>query len=195
MIRGPREEPKLIVLPGRLVERLRSVAIRQGVSLSIYAEEVLEQALRVEESGTPLREAVETYQLMDIQKGSGAVQLPRSSLERLVEELYPKNKEELFKIWSEAGRWYGEYLRTKLRDEDVLGFFEKALLVSWNLDDVKIQNDVVSVNVSYTSFTLSLESTELLNSYIAGVMTALGYQMFEEEYDRGMADLRFKTNV
>lgn len=193
MSRGSPEGTKLIVVPSRLVEQLRDVAVRQGVSLSSYTAEALEQALRVEGLGSSLREAVDLYRLMEIQRGSGAVQLPRSSLDRLVGELYPERGEELRRIWFESGRWYGEYLRTKLRGEDLLDFFEKALLVSWNLDDVDVEDEGGSAVFRFTSFVMPLESTELLISYVSGAMRALGYEEVERDFLRGMATILYKA--
>jgi len=193
LIPGAPKDTKLIVVPSRLVERLRAVAARQGVHLSRYAAEALEQALRAEGLGTSLREAVDLYRLVEIQRGAGAVQISRSSLEQLVGELYPGNGEELRRIWREAGRWYGEYLRTKLNDDGVLGFFEKALLVSWDLDEVEVRDDGGAVTVRCTSFMMPLEVTELLISYISGVMSSLGYEELDRDYLRGMATLRYRA--
>jgi len=192
---GDPGDTKLIVVPSHLVERLRAVAVRQRVSLSSYTVEALEQALRAEILGATPREAVDLYRLMLIQRGSGAVHLPRSSLEHLVRVLYPENGEELRRIWHESGRWYGEYLQTKLRDGDVLGFFERALLVSWDLDETEIRNDNGGVTLRCTSFMMSLESTELLVSYISGAMHSLGYEELDRDYLRGMATLRYKRSA
>jgi len=191
LIRGAPEDTKLIVLPSRLVERLKAAATRQGVSLSKYATEALEQALRADSLGTSLRETVELYRLMEVQRGAGAVHIPRSSLERLLKELYPENGEELRRVWHEAGRWYGEYVRTKLRDDDILGFFEKALLVSWNLDEVEVRDEGGTVALRFASFAMSLESTELLLSYILGAMSSFGYGELERDCLRGLATARY----
>ena len=189
---GGSEDTRLIVVPSHLVERLRAVAMRKGVSLSGYAVEALEQALRAEGMGSSPREAVDLFRLMLVQRGAGALQLPRSSLEHLVGMLYPEGGEELRRIWGEAGRWYGEYLHTKLRDGDVLGFLERALLVSWDLDEAEIRNDEEGVTLRCTSFMMALETTELLVSYVSGAMDSLGYEEVNRDYLRGMATLRFR---
>jgi len=192
---GASEDTKLIVVPSRLVERLRAVAARQGVPLSSYTTEALEEALRAQGLGASLREAVDLYHLMQIQKGARAVYIPRSSLDHLIRELYPTNGEELRGIWYEAGRWYGAYLRTKLKDDDLLGFLEKALLVSWDLDEVEIRNDDSGFTLKCTSFTMSLESTELLLSYLSGAMNSLGYEELSRDYMRGMATVQYRISL
>ena len=189
------ENTKLIVLPSHLVEKLKDVAARNRVPLSRYTAVALEEALRAEELGASLREAVDLYQLIQIQRGANSVQIPRSNLEHMIKELYPTNGEELRRIWYESGRWYGAYLRTKLKDDDVLGFFEKALLVSWDLDEVEIKNDDGDIILRCTSFTMSLESTELIISYISGAMSALGYKELTKKHLRGMATVHYRMNL
>lgn len=190
-MRGAPEDTKLIVVPSRLVERLRAVAVRHGVLLSSYTAEALEEAIRVEELGASLREAVDLYQLMQIQKGANTVQIRRSNLDYLIRELYPTNGEELRRIWYESGQWYGAYLRTKLKDDDVLGFFERVLLVSWNLDEVDIRNDDGDITLRCTSFTMSLENTDLILRFISGAMSSFGYEEMTKDYMRGIATVHY----
>jgi len=191
-MRGTPEDTKLIVVPNHLVNRLRAVAGRHGVLLSSYTTEALEEAIRIEELGSSLREAVDLYKLMQIQRGANTVHIRRSSLDYLIKELYQAKGEELQRIWYEWGQWYGAYLRTKLKDDDVLGFFEKVLLVSWNLDEVEIRNDDGEITLRCTSFTMSLESTELVISYISGAMSSLGYEELSKDYTRGIATMHYK---
>lgn len=191
LITGTKKDHKLIFLPEKLVERLNSLAIRKGVSLTSFAAEALQQSLRADELGVSLDETVDTYRLLQVQMGSGAVQIPRSRLTSVVRELIRDDKGELLAAWHEAGRWYGEYLHTLLREEAV-NFLEKDLLVSWNLDEVEVRNDEITVDLRIASFTIPLELTELLISYVKGVMAALDYGIDEEECLRGLAVLRFR---
>jgi len=191
MVQEAPKDTKLIVLSSRLVERLRALALRRGVSISGFASEALEQALRAGDMGVSIQEAVDLYQLMQIQKGAGALQVSRESLDQLIGKLYESSGEELRGIWYDAGRWYGEYLRVKLKGDDVLGFLEKALLLSWNLDEVEVKEDVGRVRLRCASFMMSLEKTELLVSYVSGVMFSLGYAEVGGEHLRGMALLRY----
>lgn len=191
-MRGEPEDTKLIVVPSRLVDRLRAVASRQGVPLSTFAKEALEQAMRAERLGVSLRETVDLFHLMQIQKGANSVLIPRSSLNHLIKELYSTNVEELRDIWYESGRWYGAYLQTKLKDNEVLDFFQKVLMISWDLDEVEIRNDDGEVTLRFTSFTMSLESTELIIGYITGVMNSLEYDVQSKDYVRGMAKIHYK---
>jgi len=112
-------------------------------------------------------------------------------LDHLIRELYPTNGEELRRIWYESGQWYGAYLRTKLKDDDVLGFFERVLLVSWNLDEVDIRNDDGDITLRCTSFTMSLENTDLILRFISGAMSSFGYEEMTKDYMRGIATVHY----
>jgi len=185
------KETKLVVLPEQLVERLRGIALRQGVSLSSFASEALEQAVRAEEMGASLGETVDMYGLHEVTRASGAIQIPRSNFDAMIGELYRGQKDELLGVWERAGRWYGEYLRARLGG-GALAFFEKALMASWNLDEVEVEADGLVVELRFTSFTMSLELTELLVSYISGAMDAFGYTAMGEDHLRGLATLSYR---
>ena len=165
--------------------------MRRGVSLSSFAERALEQAVRAEEMGASLEEAIDIFGIFETTRGAGAVQIPRSNLKSLIIELYRSEKDKLLAIWERAGRWYGEYLHARLGDES-LKFLEKALLVSWNLDEVEIYSDDLIINLRFISFVMALELTELLVSYISGIMNALGYESVKKSYLRGLANLNFR---
>ena len=191
MITRATKDHKLIFLPEKLVERLHAIAARKSVSITNLAAEALEQSLRAEEMGVTLDEAIDTHRLLQVQRGSGAVQIPRSRLTSVVRELLQGDQGELLAAWGEAGRWYGEYLHALLGEEAV-DFLEKDLLVSWNLDEVEVRNEEITVDIRIASFVIPLELTELLTSYVKGVMDALGYEIHEEECFRGLAALRFR---
>ncbi|MFB0557615.1 MAG: hypothetical protein ACETVY_00725 [Candidatus Bathyarchaeia archaeon] len=191
MVTRSSKDTKLVVLPGRLVERLKEIAVRRGVSVSGFAAGALEQAVRAEEMEASLEEAVDVFGIFETIRGSGAVQIPRSKFNSLISELHRSNRDELLAAWEKVGRWYGEYLYARL-GEGALGFLEKALLVSWNLDEVEIHNEGLIVNLRFTSFIMAFELTELLVSYISGIMNALGFEAIEKSYLRGLATLSFR---
>ena len=112
MIPGTKSDFKLVSLPVELVDRLQRVASRKGLSLTAYSAENLEEALRAEDNGVPLDEAVESYRILRVQLAAGAIQVPRWSLDAVVKVLFSADKEAALSDWAEAGKWYGEYLRT-----------------------------------------------------------------------------------
>jgi hypothetical protein len=191
MISGTKSDYKLVSLPEELVERLQRAASKKGLSLMAYSEENLEEALRAEDNGVPLDEAVESYRILRVQLASGAIQVPRRSLDAVVKVLFSADKEATLSDWAEAGKWYGEYLRT-LFGEDALEMIGGVLKVSWNLDEVEMRREEMKAELRFASFALSEDVTELLVSYIAGVMGSLGYERRGGEFVRGLAKLSFE---
>jgi hypothetical protein len=190
MIKGAKET-KLLVIPAELVDGLKEIAVKRRVSLSSYVASILEEALRAEEMGVTLGEALSLYRMMEVQRGAGVLQAPRSGLEALLSEVYQEKGEELGRLWFEAGRWYGEYLRTRLGDEDPIGFMEEVLRHHWNLDEVSFRGDDLELSVTLVSFNLSKEGTELLASYVSGAIYSLGYVEDERSILEGLARLHF----
>jgi hypothetical protein len=191
MIKGAKDT-KLLVIPAQLVDRLKEIAVKRRVSLSSYVVSILEEALRAEEMGATLAEALDLYRMMEVQKGAGVLQAPRSGLEPLLSEAYRERGEELRRLWFKAGRWYGEYLKTRLGDEDPMFFMKEALRRHWNLDEVSFRGDDLELSVTLVSFTLSKEGTELLASYVSGAIYSLGYLKEESSILEGLARLRFR---
>jgi hypothetical protein len=183
---------RLIILPRRMVDELKMAAERAGVPLSIFAVEALEEAIRAERAGVPLGEAVELYGLMRVQRDAGAVQVSRSILGYLVAKLYGESGEELRRLWYEEGRWYGEYLKARLRGEGVLGFLEGALRASWNLEEAEVAVEGGIARVRCVSFNMTIEATELLISYISGFMSSLGFEEVARDYLEGLALLEYR---
>jgi hypothetical protein len=178
------------MLPSELVDRLKDASNRKGTSLTGYATEVLEEALRAEKLGAPLGEAVDAYRMGEIHRGAGAMVVPRSSLGQLMNDLRNGRVEDLPSIWEEAGRWYGRYLTGKLTVDEIIPFLRRDLLASWNLDEVEIADGDDAV-LRFTSFEMSEEFTNLLLSYVHGLMESLGYAEVERDSLRGMATMKY----
>jgi len=173
-----------------LADQLRLVAARLGTSVSDFSVEALTQALRIHEMGADLKEAVDIYHLSDVQRGAGNVQVTRSVFRDIILKLYAEDRDELLRVWGDHGRWYGAYLKAKLSRDEVLGFLEKDLLVSWNLDEAEITRRDLMVTMRLVSFGMSEEFTELLVSYVLGLMGELGFSENERDVLRGLVFMR-----
>ena len=184
------DDTKFIVVPRQLADQLRLVAARLGTSVSDFSVEALTQALRIHEMGADLKEAVDIYHLSDVQRGAGNVQVTRSVFRDIILKLYAEDRDELLRVWGDHGRWYGAYLKAKLSRDEVLGFLEKDLLVSWNLDEAEITRRDLMVTMRLVSFGMSEEFTELLVSYVLGLMGELGFSENERDVLRGLVFMR-----
>jgi hypothetical protein len=184
------DNTKLIPIPDKLVDELTHIANRRGVSISVYAAEVFQEAMRAEALGADLKEAVDLWKLISVHKNAGNLNIPRSNFGDLI-KLHIKNGFDLKEIWFDSGRWYGAFCSTQLDDDDVFSFLEKDLLLSWNLDEVEIKDEDHIVFVRCASFSMSEELTNLLIQYLLGVFQELGYAESERDTLRGLVQLRF----
>jgi hypothetical protein len=187
-------DTKWIVLPEEIVNRAREVAIKQGVSLTDFASEALEQAIRVGPWGVSLKEVTDLFNIHEVIRASGAIQIQRSDFNEMLQENYVNDREKLHANWRTTGRWYGEYLRAIFKDE-VLDHLENILLVSWNLNEVKIMEEDFTVKINFTSFTISSEFTELLIDFISGLMMALGYKAEKVDAVKGLVAVSYKMII
>ena len=187
-------DTKWVVLPEELVNRAREAAIKQGVSFTDFATEALEQAVKVGGWGASLEEVTDLFNIHEAMRASGAIQIQRSDFDEMLQESYEKDREKLLANWRVAGRWCGEYLRAVFTD-GALDHLEKVLLVSWNLNEVEVVEEDYTVKISFTSFTMSSEFTELLVDFISGLMTALGYKAKEVAVIKGLAALTYKMII
>ncbi|MEM3174156.1 MAG: hypothetical protein QXU02_04625, partial [Candidatus Bathyarchaeia archaeon] len=85
MSRRPQRETKLVRVYGDLVVKLNEAANREGISFMEYINSVLEQALRAHKMGRSLRDIVDFYELMWMQREAGLIMVPYEVLNKIAE--------------------------------------------------------------------------------------------------------------
>lgn len=193
MPKGIPKGMKLIRVPEDLVTRLNEAANLDGEPFLEYITEALEQAIRAHEMDRSIKQVVDFYEFMMMQKDAGLMITPSETLNKLIDKLYSSDKEFLQKLWLDAGGWYGKYLLAKVRDGDPVELFEEVLKVTnWDLNDVEFKRDNGSISLRCISFTMSIENTFLLMTFVEGVMNTLGYKTANQKCMRGMINMDFK---
>jgi len=186
------KEKKLIRVPSDIVAKLNEAANRAGRSFYDYTSEVLEQALRASELGRPLKEIMDFFELMSVQRNAGLTITFSELLNYLISMLYPKEEKALHERWYEAGVWYGTYLQVKFRNKRTLDIFTKLLSESWwEINEVNLSKEEEGFVLRCVSFTLSLEPTKLLMSFLEGVINSMEYEIVKKDCIRGMIILNF----
>jgi hypothetical protein len=167
------------------------IANSQGKPFYSFISEILEYALKVYRSGISLGDVVEFYEFMDIYQSLGAKIVSNEALNYFISKSYPKDSAILKQNWYEFGRLCGKELSVKYsKPLDVL---EKFLKVKeWELNEVSIVQKENRVNVKCISSILSAEVTELLASFIDGLMHELGYKKSAEERLKGIISLEYE---
>lgn len=183
-------DTKLILVSKSLANQLRLMAGRLGVSVSSITEEALEQVLRADTLGSSVKDAVDVLHMSQVHRGAGLINFQRTGVKDLIKQLYEEDAESLLKLWNSSGRWYAAYLSNRLNG-DFFSFFEKDLLVSWNLDESEISIEDVAVSVRLTSFGMDKEFTDLLVVYTKGFFEELGYAVSSEDVLPGLVSFHF----
>lgn len=183
------DDTKLIKVPKALANQLKLVAGRLGSNISDFASEALIQALRVDDMGSNLEDAVNMYELVQIHKGAGLVNIPRTILNNCL-SLDPETESDKLRFM-EAGKWYAAYISSKLSNEQIMAFLENDLRVFWNLDEVEIVEEDVLIHFRASSFSMSTTVTEMFVLYTKGIFIELGYSETEEAVLSGLVSLKF----
>lgn len=188
------DDNKLIPVPRLLADQVRLVTRRLGTNVSSFATTALEQALRAERLNSDLEEAVDMYHMNIVQRGAGMLFFQRAGFMDLLSNFNIRELEKLLETWYRSGRWYSAYLSARL-DQDILGFLEKDLLITWNLDESEIKIKDVMVSVRLTCFGMSTQFTDFLVVYTKGIFDELGYDVSDEDVLPGLVSINFLKNI
>lgn len=182
-------EKKLLVVRSDILEKLSEVARRENKTLFALTNEILQDALKASEMKTSIREIVDFYRLMKIQKESGSVIVPMNLLLSSLRKL--NNKAEVFKEWNSAGEWYGKYLMAKF--ENPLDILQSLLSVSfWHVSEIRVDvkaNDKVVISIIAPN--IDQLFIELTVEYLIGLMKALNFNNVKNDVVHGIAILEF----
>ncbi|MCX8178152.1 MAG: hypothetical protein N3F10_07690 [Candidatus Bathyarchaeota archaeon] len=188
-----RRETKLVKVYEDLVAKLNEEANKRGVAFFDFINEILAQAVRVLDMGSTIREVVDFYEAMMVQREAGLAMIPFEALDRIVEKFYRGERETLEGLWHDAGVWYGKYLSFRVKDESPFDVFIRSLsFMGWGIKEVTCQKSEDKIGLKCFSLTLSRENTKLLLKFVEGVMNALGYEMADSQCLRGVIEAEFK---
>jgi hypothetical protein len=129
---------------------------------------------------------------MDVYRSLGAKIVSNDVFVYLISKLYPKDGAVLREKWYEFGRLCGKSLSGAYsRPVEVLERFLKAK--EWELNEVSVILRENKVRVKCISPILTSEGTELLASFIDGVMHELNYKKSKEECLKGIISLEYES--
>lgn len=185
------KDKKLLLVPSDLVYRLMEISNKQGRPFYGFVVEILEQALRVYENGGSIMKIADFYSLFDMIKSTGVRFVPDSVFNRLINKIYHTDRKLLLEEWFQFGKICGSSLKAKY--ENPIEMLRKFLeSFESNLNEVAIFFEEGLLKVRCASPILSDEETELLASFIEGVMKELDYDVHKYECSRGIIYIEFR---
>lgn len=182
-------EKKLVVVRSDVLEKIQEMARKENKTLFAIVNEILQDALMANESRATIGDLTRFYQLMKVEKDSGALMIPADLLLKLIRRSH--YNDELKSEWFLAGEWYGKYLTAKFeRPMDVLPALLSTCL--WHLSEVKVEVRAEGKTfVNIIAPNIDQQFLELTGRYLEGMMNALGYRAVKSDIVRGVAILEF----
>jgi hypothetical protein len=176
-----------VAISADLLAKLMEVANRQGKQFQTLLGEVISNGLRALDMGHSLQDVVDFYELMDLQRASGAALIPVDLCNHMISRLYETEREVLTTKWREAGSWYGKYLGSKFSDRDTPEMLAKLLSATrWDLREVQVVRDGSSVKFRCIAPHLPDDATHLLAAFVEGAMSSLNHKIVGSEILKGM---------
>lgn len=183
---------KMLAADEELANRVVELAKRRGVTVFQTVNEILEQALRVEEAGLRLKEIVEERGFIERARRLGFTFAVERLLYEVSELAYERARGQASQMWLEMGHWYGKYL-SSLGRENLKVFREALELLAFGPPEFEVKEGrggLVSVSLIGERFTQGYLS--LLSLFIEGVFEVFGYKVHSREVSRGLLRLGFE---
>jgi hypothetical protein len=180
---------KTFVAKEDLINRLSEIAKQRGYSLYDTVNEVLELAIKAEETGVDLRRVVKEGDVLKVAREVGFILGLESLWYDMAELAYERARSRALKIWFEAGVWLAKrYVTGEV--EDPFAAFKRVLdALTWNAPEFIIERAGNEVSVRIISPRFLESYTVLFASFIEGALETFGYKIAHREVSRGVIRL------
>jgi len=182
---------KMLAAEEDLANRVAKLAEKRGLTIYQTVNDMLEQALRAEEQGLTLKEAVDRGDKMDRARDMGLTFTVEHLYYQVVESAFSKDKQIVKDLWRDMGFWYGKYFLSKGNEpfktlSDALTFLTVGS--QFHIEQGKNSQLVIScINEKYTK-----GYTEVFAVFIEAAFQVLGYKTVENETDRGIIQIKLE---
>lgn len=192
MYRGLSTRRKMLAADEDIANKIVEIAKRRGSTVYQTVNDILEQAIRVDQMGLMLGDVVKDREMLEKAKKMGFTFTIEELLYDMVDVAYSHDKDKLSEMWLETGRWYGKYFSGK--SEDGVGAFNEAMnLLTLGTSVFTIEKgkgDGVSVSCVGERFTPGF--TEVYSLFVEGVFDTFGLKLAEKDNSKGIIRLRFE---
>jgi hypothetical protein len=176
---------KMLAAREDLADEMSAIAAQRGLTLFSLVNELLEAAIKVEDMGISLKEAVDAYELTKEAQDASFTLVLESLLYDTSDLAFENSNEAALKIWFDAGVWVARRYITR-GTKDPLGAYEKELKVfGWNISSYTFDRSGQDISIRLVSPRFSKNFTVLLNSYLLGILNGSGYDVTFNEVGRG----------
>lgn len=174
-----------------IANRIVKLAQRKDMTVYQTVNDILEQALRVEEVGINLKQVVDERWMLERAQETGFTFTIEQLLYRIVDKAYELDKEKHTEIWREIGHWYGKYYQSK-HDEPLEAFKEALDLFTLGTSEYNLENNNRNLKFSFIGEKLTPGYIELYSIFIEELLNVLGYKLLDKEINRGIIKLEMR---
>ena len=179
---------KMLAAQEDIANRIVEVAQRKDMTIYQTVNDILEQALRVEELGMSLKQVVDERWMLERAQETGFTFTIEQLLYRIVDDAYESDKEKYINIFREMGHWYGKYYQTK-HDKPIAAFKEALELFTLGTSEYTFEQNNRSLTFSFIGEKLTPGYVELFSIFIEELLTTFGYKLRDKEINRGIIKL------
>jgi hypothetical protein len=174
-----------------IANRIVDLAKRKDMTVYQTVNDILEQALRVEELGMSLRQVVNERWMLEKAQETGFTFTIEQLLYRIVEEAYQENSEKSAEVWKEMGHWYGKYYEAK-HDEPIEAFREALELFTMGTSEYTFENGNRQISFSLIGERLSTGYLELFSYFVEELLLVLGFNLNGKEIKPGIIKMELR---
>ena len=182
---------KMLAAQEDIANRIVDLANRKDMTVYQTVNDILEQALRVEELGMSLKQVVDERWMLERAQETGFTFTIEQLLYRIVDEAYESDKEKYTEIWREMGHWYGKYYQAK-HDDPMEAFREALELFTLGTSEYNLENSNRNLTFSFIGEKLTPGYIELFSVFIEELLSVFGYKLKAKEINRGIIKLELR---
>ena len=176
---------KMLAAREDIANRVVEIAKRKDMTVYQTVNDILLQALRVEEAGMNLRQVVDERWMLERAQETGLTFTIEQLLYRVVDRAYELDPEGLEEVFRSMGHWYGKYFKAK--SENPLKAFEETLqLFTLGGCDYTLKAGRDELSFSYIGEKLTQGYVELFSLFVEELLSELGYRLKAKDINRGI---------
>jgi len=176
---------KMLAARDDLVDRISEIADSKGFTLFGLINSLLELAVKVENMGISLEEAVDQHEAIRAVRDASFTLVLESLLFETAEIAYRRAKDKALKIWFEAGVWVAKRYITRGIEDPFAAVGKDLKAFSWNTPEFTIERLEKEVSVRVLSPRFSESYTLLFNRFLEGILETFDYSITYKEVGRG----------
>ena len=174
-----------------VANKVAELAAKKGLTVYQTVNDILEQALRAEETGLNLKEVVDRSDSMRKAHDLGLTFTVEHLYYQVVDAAYKNDKGAITDLYRDMGFWYGKYFKT--RGNDPLKALNEALEFLTYGSQLKIEKGSdEDLRVNCISEKYSVGYTKAFSVFLESAYSVLGYKITESEVSRGIIKLRLE---